>query len=84
MTRRGWVVLASDASHYYEHMEKNRCFPTIFHLGETIDGYATLRRLADSTRHIIPGHDPLVMRRYPAVSPELEGIAVRLDVDPSA
>ena len=84
MTKRGWVVLASDASHYYEHMEKNRCFPTTFHLGEVIDGYQTLYRLAASPRHIVPGHDPLVMTRYPAVSPELQGIAVRLDVDPAA
>ncbi len=32
--------------------------------------------------HIIPGHDPLVMQRYPAPSAQLEGIAVRLDVAP--
>jgi hypothetical protein len=47
-----------------------------------LEGYDTLRRLADSPKHIIPGHDPLVMARYPAVSKELEGIAVRLDVMP--
>lgn len=82
-TRRGWVVLASDASHYYEHMEAERCFPTTFHLGEVLEGYAKLRCLASSPRHIIPGHDPLVLKRYPAVSPELEGIAVRLDTDPT-
>jgi len=40
-------------------------------------------RLADSLQHIVPGHDPLVMKLYPAPSPELEGIAVRLDVPPS-
>jgi len=82
MTKRGWLVLASDASHYYEHMEKNRFFTTTFHLGAVVDGYATLYRLAASRNHVIPGHDPLVMQRYPAVSKELEGIAVRLDVDP--
>lgn len=82
MTRRGWLVLASDASHYYEHMETARCFPTTFHLGDMVEGYDILRRLAQSPLHIIPGHDPLVMQRYPAVSPALEGIAVRLDVDP--
>ncbi len=81
-TRRGWVVLASDASHYYEHMEQERCFPLVYDVGEMIEGYATLRRLAASPKHIIPGHDPLVLQRYPAVSPELKGIAVRLDVDP--
>jgi hypothetical protein len=30
----------------------------------------------------VPGHDPLVMSRYPAASGDLEGIAVRLDVMP--
>ncbi len=81
-TQRGWVVLASDASHYYEHMEQGRCFPLVFDVAEMLAGYDTLRRLAASPQHIIPGHDPLVMKRYPPVSKELAGIAVRLDVDP--
>ena len=83
-TKRGWVVLASDATHYYEHFETGRCFPTVVDMGGVLEGYDTLRRLADSPRHIIPGHDPLVMARYPAVSKELEGIAVRLDVEPAS
>jgi len=83
-TKRGWIVLASDASHYYEHFEKDRCFPTVFHLGQLLEGYKTLRRLAESPQHIIPGHDPLVMSRYPAASGDLGGIAVRLDVMPRA
>lgn len=81
-TRRGWLVLASDASHYYEHMRSGRCFTVAFHLGEMLQGYRTMRELASSPDHIIPGHDPLVMRYYPAAAPELEGIAVRLDADP--
>jgi glyoxylase-like metal-dependent hydrolase (beta-lactamase superfamily II) len=83
-TARGWVVLASDTSHYYEHMETGRCFPSAFHLGDIVEGYGKLRELAASPQHIIPGHDPLVMQRYPAPSKELEGIAVRLDVAPNA
>ena len=82
MTQRGWVVLASDASHYYEHMETKRCFPTTFHLGEMVEGYGILKNLAASPRHIIPGHDPLVMARYAAPSKDLDGIVVRLDVEP--
>jgi glyoxylase-like metal-dependent hydrolase (beta-lactamase superfamily II) len=82
-TRRGWVMLASDASHYYEHFEQNRCFPLVYHVGEMLEGFARLKQLADSPRHIVPGHDPLVMRRYPAVSPELAGIVARLDVEPT-
>lgn len=81
-TERGWVVLASDASHFYEHIEQGRCFPTVFNVGEMIDGYEILQRLAGSMNHIVPGHDPLVMQRYPAASGELDGIAVRLDVEP--
>jgi len=82
-TRRGWVVLASDASHFYEHFEKKRVFTTMFNVGEAVDGYGVLRRLAQSPRHIVPGHDPLVMQRYPAASEALQGIAVRLDVEPA-
>jgi glyoxylase-like metal-dependent hydrolase (beta-lactamase superfamily II) len=83
-TRRGWVVLASDASHYYEHFEHDLCFPVVYHLGDLLAGYSKLRQLADSPRHIVPGHDPLVMQRYPAASPATHSIAVRLDVEPSA
>jgi hypothetical protein len=48
-----------------------------------LEGFNLLYRLADSPGHIVPGHDPLVMSYYPAVSKELAGIAVRLDVAPS-
>ena len=82
-TARGWVVVASDTSHYYEHFEQGRVFTTTFHLGETLDGYARLRQLADSEKHIVPGHDPLVMQRYPAVSNALKDIVVRLDAVPN-
>jgi glyoxylase-like metal-dependent hydrolase (beta-lactamase superfamily II) len=82
-TRRGWVVLASDAAHYYEHIETNRLFTSAFHLGDMLDAFRTVERLAASPRHIVPGHDPLVMRRYPSPEPALEGIAVRLDVEPN-
>ena len=82
-TQRGWVVLASDASHLYANIEQARPFPVVHDVGEMLQGYETIRRLADSPHHIIPGHDPLVLKRYPVAGPKLEGIAVRLDVDPS-
>jgi glyoxylase-like metal-dependent hydrolase (beta-lactamase superfamily II) len=83
-TRRGWVVLASDASHYYEHFETGRGYPLVYHVGELFEGYAKLLKLASSPAHVVPGHDPLVMQRYPAASSALEGIAVRLDAEPVA
>jgi glyoxylase-like metal-dependent hydrolase (beta-lactamase superfamily II) len=81
-TRRGPVVLASDAAHYYENFMEYRPFIIVHDVEATLKGYDRLRDLAPSLQHIVPGHDPLVMRRYPAVSTALAGIAVRLDVPP--
>jgi len=83
-TRRGWVVLASDASHLYAHFQGGRIFPVVYNVGEMLEGYQLLYRLADSPDHIVPGHDPLVMKLYPAPRPELEGIVARLDVAPAS
>ena len=79
-TKRGWVVVASDASHLYANFQQRRPFPVVYNIAEMLEGYNTLYKLADSPDHIVPGHDPLVMKIYPAVSKELEGIAVRLDL----
>jgi len=81
-TRRGWLVIASDASHFYAHMEQGRVFPVTYSIGDTLEGYNTLRSLVDDPINIIPGHDPIVLTRYPAAAPGLEGIIVRLDADP--
>jgi glyoxylase-like metal-dependent hydrolase (beta-lactamase superfamily II) len=82
-TARGFVVLASDVSHFYENMASQRPFTTAFHIGEMLEGFDRLLALAPDESHIVPGHDPLVMKLYPAPSPKLAGIAARLDVPPS-
>ena len=82
-TRRGWVVLASDAAHLYANMEQVRPYPIIYNMLDVIEGYARLDQLASSHAHVVPGHDPLVMKRYPAAKPSLDGIAVRLDAVPA-
>jgi glyoxylase-like metal-dependent hydrolase (beta-lactamase superfamily II) len=81
-TSRGNVVLASDSSHYYENIRSSRPFPAVLNVGDAIDSFRKVERLAASPRHVIPGHDPLVMQYYPAPSPSLKGVVVRLDVDP--
>ncbi len=78
-TRRGWVVLASDASHFYRNMEERRPFPIVWSAADMLEGHRRLRELADSPQHVIPGHDPLVLVRYPAPSPATQGIVARLD-----
>jgi Zn-dependent hydrolases, including glyoxylases len=83
-TARGLVVLASDTSHYYENVEQGRIFSIVESAADVLEGYRRLRELAARPELIVPGHDPLVMRRYPPSHERLEGIAVRLDVEPAA
>lgn len=82
-TQRGWVVLASDASHFYAHMEQGRAFPIVYNVADMMEGFRTLRRLATSPQHIIPGHDPLVMARYPIAESGMDDWIVRVDVNPA-
>lgn len=81
-TRRGWLVVASDASHFYANMEQSRAFPIMHSLADTLEGYQRLWELASTRSNVIPGHDPIILERYPAPSSGLEGIVVRLDADP--
>lgn len=83
-TARGPVVLASDVSHFYENMDSGRPFPICVSVADSLDSYELLFAAAATRDHIVPGHDPLVMQRYPAPHPDLDGVAVRLDVPPSA
>lgn len=66
-TARGWIVLASDASHYYENMERQAPFPIVHDVAAMLAGYDTLLKYAESPDHIVPGHDPLVRARYPTL-----------------
>jgi glyoxylase-like metal-dependent hydrolase (beta-lactamase superfamily II) len=81
-TRRGHVVLASDASHLYGHIDHGRVFPITYCVGDVLEGYATIKKLADSPDHIVPGHDPQVAAIYPGAGPGLDSWVVRLDVEP--
>ena len=82
MTKRGWVVLAGDASHFYENFESGSPFPIAYSVAEVLDGYERLAELAGGSEHIIPGHDPLVSSRYPHASEQTGDVIVRLDQAP--
>lgn len=82
-TRRGAVLLASDASHFYENFMRRSPFPICFSEEDTLKSYERLEQLADSEDHIIPGHDPLVRELYAAPSSTLEGRVCRLHEPPS-
>jgi len=83
-TKRGPVVVASDATHLYAHIEGGRVFPVVYNVGDVLEGYNKLKKLAGDNTRIVPGHDPEVLRRYPAAKAGLEGWIVRLDAEPKA
>lgn len=80
VTATGPVVLASDGSHFYENFEKGKVFPITIDIGDVLDGYKRLTALAGSAKRVVPGHDPLVLKRYPPLNTRTEGIVHRLDV----
>jgi glyoxylase-like metal-dependent hydrolase (beta-lactamase superfamily II) len=82
-TKRGWIVLASDTLHYYEELERTIPFAVVQDVTAMLAAHTTIRSLAGSDDHIVPAHDPIVMRKYPAARPDLEGFVVRLDVAPA-
>jgi glyoxylase-like metal-dependent hydrolase (beta-lactamase superfamily II) len=77
-TEQGFAVLASDASHFYANLEEDRPYAIVHTLPEMHRAFDTIRRLADRPSLVVAGHDPQVMSRYPPVSPELAGRAVRV------
>jgi hypothetical protein len=59
-------------------MEQDRPFSIVTDLAQMYGAFDLVRSLADSPAHIVPGHDPLVMERFPAAREGLEGVAVRI------
>lgn len=75
-TERGWVVLASDATHYADNLRRRSPFPIVYHVGDMLRGYERLLQLADSADHVVPGHDPEVRARYPAAGDGADIVAL--------
>jgi glyoxylase-like metal-dependent hydrolase (beta-lactamase superfamily II) len=79
-TGTGHVVLAADAAHFYENIETRKPFSITIDVDQTLRTYDRLQALATSPRHVVPGHDPLILKHYPPLKPETAGIVHRLDV----
>lgn len=73
----GKALLAADAVHFSEEQEQQWPF---LHLSSLPDVYRTFDTIDELIRDgavLVPGHDPEVMRRFPAV-PCMEGTAVQI------
>jgi glyoxylase-like metal-dependent hydrolase (beta-lactamase superfamily II) len=82
-TSDGEAVLASDALHYYDEARMDRPFAHVADLPAMYHGFELLRRLAaEPGRYLVAGHDPEVMRRFPALmgpaGRDVAGLAVRI------
>ena len=64
-TARGWVVLAGDTTHLWANIRGRNPFPVVVDVARMLRGYDILESLADGPDHIIPGHDPLILKRFP-------------------
>lgn len=80
LTSAGWLVLASDAAHFYENFQSRKPFPIVVDMQDMLEGFTTIERLASQPELIVPGHDPLVMSSFP--SDKADHI-VRLDRGPN-
>jgi glyoxylase-like metal-dependent hydrolase (beta-lactamase superfamily II) len=79
-TVTGKVVLASDASHLYEEMERDWPFWLFVDLEGMYRTYSVLRNLAaraDTT--VVPGHDPAVMTRFATVTDDCVDLTAPVD-----
>lgn len=80
LTESGTVVLATDAAHFYENIEQRKPFPIVVNQEDMLRSFDKLEALASSTAHVVPGHDPLILKRYPAWKPATQGLVHRVDV----
>jgi glyoxylase-like metal-dependent hydrolase (beta-lactamase superfamily II) len=64
-TAAGPVILASDAVHYYEELERDRPFATVANLAEMYAAFDQIRELGtEPGARVVAGHDPLVAERF--------------------
>ncbi len=78
-SKSGPIILASDAIHLGEQVERGWPFFAHTDLHEMAEGIAFAKELSAATgAPIIPGHDPSVRTDYPAVDGPASAIATRL------
>ncbi|WP_433273117.1 N-acyl homoserine lactonase family protein [Pseudonocardia xinjiangensis] len=70
----GAVILAADALHFYEELERDRPFFVVADLVDMYRGFDLLREMsADPGRLLLAGHDAAVPDRFPGRLPDMPG-----------
>jgi hypothetical protein len=66
--------------HYWTNLEEQNPFPPA-NVMDALEAFRKVEELAEGRDHIIPGHDPLVLARFPALRGNLD--IVRVDLPPN-
>ncbi|WP_353713561.1 N-acyl homoserine lactonase family protein [Arthrobacter sp. K5] len=83
-TSEGEVLLASDAVHFYEELERDMPFTAVSDLPTMYDAFAFIRReKQERGLTVIPGHDPDVLTRFRACPDLPAGAGVVIGGTPS-
>jgi glyoxylase-like metal-dependent hydrolase (beta-lactamase superfamily II) len=73
------VILASDAVHFYEELERDYACAVLTDLGRVYAAYDRIRTLADERgARVVAGHDPLVMDRFTRLTGANADLGVRV------
>jgi hypothetical protein len=75
-TAQGIVVLAADASHFFENVADDKPFAVHHDLPGMYSAFDHMRAAATSGL-VVPGHDPKLFDRFPAL-PGHEGRVLRI------
>jgi glyoxylase-like metal-dependent hydrolase (beta-lactamase superfamily II) len=67
-TKGGQAVLCADALHLYANWEYGVVGQPCIDVAQGFLAWDRIKALASSPDLIVPGHDPLVMRKFPLVS----------------
>ncbi|WP_233157237.1 MULTISPECIES: hypothetical protein [Amycolatopsis] len=65
-------MVASDAGHFHENLDDDRPAPLLHSMPGVYGAFDRIRELGGV---VLPGHDPEVLARYPAVARDVVRVA---------
>ena len=57
-------------------MHRRNPFPIVYNVGDMMEGWKTVERLAGHPDRVIPGHDPMVRELYPQAVDKADAVAL--------
>lgn len=79
-TSDGVVLLASDAVHYYEELERDMPFSSVTNVADMYAGFDRIRGMAASGEIdlVVSGHDPSTLTRFTPATGDLSGFVATI------